>query len=148
MRVTSIGHAGLHIETAHGSIVCDPWFNPAYFASWYPFPANDDLDMEKLGASEYLYVSHLHLDHYDPAWLKQWMNKDTTVLLPDYGVTDLRDALEGLGFHKFIATRNAEPFEHDGLTLMVVVDDRPQRRAARRLVFVSRRRHRNVLEPE
>jgi UDP-MurNAc hydroxylase len=120
MRVTSIGHAGLHIETAHGSIVCDPWFSPAYFASWYPFPANDDLDMEKLGASEYLYVSHLHLDHYDPAWLKQWMDKDTTVLLPEYGVTDLRDALEALGFHKFIATRNAEPFEHDGLTLMIV----------------------------
>ena len=69
MRVTSIGHAGLHIETAHGAILCDPWFSPAYFASWYPFPANDGLDMERLGRSEYLYVSHLHLDHYDPEWL-------------------------------------------------------------------------------
>jgi len=120
MRVTSIGHAGLHIETAHGSILCDPWFTPSFFASWYPFPANDGLDMERLGKSEYLYVSHLHLDHYDPEWLQQWMDKDTTVLLPDYGVPDLRLALEGLGFHRFIATTSAEPFEHDGLTLMIV----------------------------
>jgi UDP-MurNAc hydroxylase len=125
MRVTSIGHAGLHIETAHGAILCDPWFSPAYFASWYPFPANDGLDMERLGRSEYLYVSHLHLDHYDPEWLARHMDKDTTVLLPDYGVTDLRDALTDLGFHRFIATKNAEPFEHDGLTLMVVAMTAP-----------------------
>jgi UDP-MurNAc hydroxylase len=120
MRVTSIGHAGLQIETAHGSILCDPWFSPAYFASWYPFPANDGLDMAALGRSDYLYVSHLHLDHYDPAWLGEWMDKDVTVLLPDYGVSDLKDALVGLGFHRFIATRSGEPFEHDGLTLMIV----------------------------
>jgi UDP-MurNAc hydroxylase len=120
MRVTSIGHAGLHIETAHGAILCDPWFTPAYFASWYPFPANDGLNMDRLGQSEYLYVSHLHLDHYDPEWLYRWMDKDATVLLPDYGVPDLRQALEGLGFHRFITTTNAEPFEHDGLTLMIV----------------------------
>ncbi|HVQ17817.1 MAG TPA: Rieske 2Fe-2S domain-containing protein [Actinomycetes bacterium] len=120
MRVTSIGHAGLHIATDHGTILCDPWFTPAYFASWYPFPANDGLDMELLGAADYLYVSHLHLDHYDPEWLKRWMNKDTTVLLPDYGVPDLRVALESLGFHRFITTTSAEPFEHDGLTLMIV----------------------------
>ncbi|MFL6181675.1 MAG: Rieske 2Fe-2S domain-containing protein [Actinomycetes bacterium] len=125
MRVTSIGHAGLHIETAHGTILCDPWFSPAYFASWYPFPANDGLDFDKLGRSDYLYVSHLHLDHYDPAWLSQHMSKDTTVLLPNYGVPDLRLALESLGFHRFITTRNAEPFEHDGLTLMIVAMTAP-----------------------
>lgn len=125
MRVTSIGHAGLHIQTGHGAILCDPWFSPAYFASWYPFPANDGLDMAELGRSEYLYVSHLHLDHYDPRWLSRWMDKDTTVLLPDYGVPDLRLALESLGFHRFISTKNAEPFEHEGLTLMIVAMTAP-----------------------
>ena len=28
MRATSIGHAGMLIETASGSILCDPWFVP------------------------------------------------------------------------------------------------------------------------
>ena len=40
MQVTFVGHAGLFIETRHGTILCDPWFNPAYFASWFPFPDN------------------------------------------------------------------------------------------------------------
>ena len=31
MRATSIGHAGILIETDAGSIVCDPWFVPAFF---------------------------------------------------------------------------------------------------------------------
>jgi UDP-MurNAc hydroxylase len=30
VKITSLGHAGLFIETRHGSILCDPWFNPAY----------------------------------------------------------------------------------------------------------------------
>ena len=48
MQITFLGQAGLFIETKHGSILCDPWFNPAYFASWFPFPSNEDVDIEKL----------------------------------------------------------------------------------------------------
>ena len=44
MRVTFLGQAGLYLETRAGSILCDPWFNPAYFGSWFPFPANDGID--------------------------------------------------------------------------------------------------------
>ena len=43
MRATSLGHAGILIETAHGTIVCDPWFVPAFFGSWFVFPRNDQL---------------------------------------------------------------------------------------------------------
>ena len=40
MRVTGIGHAGMRFETAGGSVLCDPWTNPTFFASWVPFPDN------------------------------------------------------------------------------------------------------------
>jgi UDP-MurNAc hydroxylase len=43
MRATSVGHAGIFIETRQGSILCDPWFNPAFFGSWFVFPRNDQL---------------------------------------------------------------------------------------------------------
>ncbi|MCV7364097.1 MBL fold metallo-hydrolase, partial [Mycolicibacterium neworleansense] len=66
MQVTSVGHAGFLIETKAGSILCDPWVNPAYFASWFPFPDNSGLDWDTLGDVDYLYVSHLHKDHFDP----------------------------------------------------------------------------------
>ena len=114
MRITSIGHAGLLIETAAGSIVCDPWFTPAYFGSWIPFPDNTGVDAQRLGQAEYLYVSHLHRDHFDPDWLAAHMSKDATVLLPDFPVPDLRDALADLGFRNFVQTRNNEIAELGG----------------------------------
>ena len=84
MQVTSVGHAGFLIETKAGSILCDPWVNPAYFASWFPFPDNSTLDWDALGDCDYLYVSHLHKDHFDPEHLRAHVNKDAVVLLPDY----------------------------------------------------------------
>ncbi len=104
MQVTSVGHAGFHIQTDAGSILCDPWVNPAYFTSWFPFPDNSQLDWDTLGDCDYLYVSHLHKDHFDPRNLADHVNKDTTVLLPDYPVPDLKHELEKLGFHKFFET--------------------------------------------
>lgn len=107
MQVTSVGHAGFHIATKAGSILCDPWVNPAYFASWFPFPDNTQLDWAGLGDVDYLYVSHLHKDHFDPKYLAEYVNKDAVVLLPDYPVPDLRRELEKLGFHEFFETTNS-----------------------------------------
>jgi UDP-MurNAc hydroxylase len=107
VQVTSVGHAGFRIDTAAGSILCDPWVNPAYFASWFPFPDNSQLDWATLGTVDYLYVSHLHKDHFDPVNLRQHVNKDAVVLLPDYPVPDLRTELEKLGFHRFFETTDS-----------------------------------------
>ena len=76
VQVTNVGHAGFRIETQAGSILCDPWVNPAYFASWFPFPDNSDLDWVRLGDCDYLYVSHLHKDHFDARLLAEHVNKD------------------------------------------------------------------------
>ncbi|MBT9298992.1 Rieske 2Fe-2S domain-containing protein [Rhodococcus sp. GOMB7] len=107
MQITSVGHAGFHIQTAAGSILCDPWVNPTYFASWVPFPDNTELDWDALGNCDYLYVSHLHKDHFDPKNLSEHVTKDATVLLPDYPVPDLKRELEKLGFHKFFETEDS-----------------------------------------
>ena len=119
VRVTSIGHAGLLVETSAGSILCDPWLNPAYFASWFPFPDNSGLDWESLGRCDYLYVSHLHHDHFDPENLRRHVSKQATVLLPEFPVNDLEDALRSIGFSRFIAVPNDVPVELDGLRLMI-----------------------------
>jgi UDP-MurNAc hydroxylase len=107
VQVTSVGHAGFRIDTKAGSILCDPWVNPAYFASWFPFPDNSGLDWDALGDCDYLYVSHLHSDHFDPKNLRDHVNKDAVVLLPDFPVPDLQRALEKLGFHRFFSTTDS-----------------------------------------
>ncbi|WP_069161999.1 Rieske 2Fe-2S domain-containing protein [Nocardia altamirensis] len=107
MQITSVGHAGFHIRTAAGSILCDPWVNPAYFGAWFPFPDNTQLDWDELGNCDFLYVSHLHRDHFDAENLAKHVNKDATVLLPDYPVPDLKRELEKLGFTKFFETEDS-----------------------------------------
>lgn len=125
VEITCLGHAGLYISTRHGTILCDPWRNPAYFASWFVFPDNSDLDWDRYGAVDYLYVSHLHRDHFDPAVLSKHVSRDTTVLLPDFPVRDLRDALELLGFTRFIVLPSCETVVLGGLRLMMQALESP-----------------------
>ena len=107
MQVTSIGHAGFRVDTHAGSILCDPWLNPAYFGSWFAFPDNSGLDWASLGDCDYLYISHLHSDHFDPALLAEYVNTDAVVLLPDFPVPDLKRELQALGFHQFFETEDS-----------------------------------------
>jgi UDP-MurNAc hydroxylase len=110
VRITYIGHAGLFIESDYGSILCDPWFNPAYLYSWFPFPANDHLNKDKFISPDFLYVSHLHLDHFDVEFLRT-LNKDVTVLVPEFKSKNYLNAFRELGFKNFEITENSRPLK-------------------------------------
>ncbi len=125
MQITFLGQAGLFIETKGKSILCDPWFNPAYFASWFPFPSNEDIDPARIGNPTYLYVSHLHHDHFDPAFLAQHVSKEATVILPDYPLDHLERELRALGFTSFLRTQNNIPITDNGLKFMVMALSAP-----------------------
>lgn len=119
MQITSTGHAGLFIETTGGTILCDPWLYPAYFASWFVFPDNSSLDWERLGDCDFLYVSHLHHDHFDAENLSRHVSKNAMVLLPDFPVDDLKNALQSLGFTRFTHVPNNTPVELDGMRVQI-----------------------------
>ncbi len=119
MRVTGLGHASALFETAHGSVLTDPWVNPAYFGSWFPFPDNSRLDWETIGNVDYLFISHLHRDHFDPEHLRRYISKKATVLLPNFPTSELEDQLRELGFGSFVHTTSEEVVELDGLQVMI-----------------------------
>ena len=119
MRVTGVGHAGLFIETHAGSVLCDPWVNPAFFGAWFPFPDNSGLDWDRLGQADFLYVSHLHRDHFDAELLTRHVRKDTTVLLPVFPTDELERELAALGFTDFLRIESGIPSERDGLRIMI-----------------------------
>lgn len=119
MRVTGVGHAGLFVETHAGSVLCDPWVTPAFFGSWFPFPDNAGLDWDRFGRADYLYVSHLHRDHFDATHLSRHVRKDATVLLPQYPTDELERELAGLGFSRFLRTESGVPVERGGLRIMI-----------------------------
>ena len=125
MRITFLGHVGAFVETRGGSVLCDPWFTPAYFGSWFPFPRNDGLDPAPFSRPDYLYISHLHRDHFDPEWLAAHVDRSTTVLLPGFRGPFLERELRTLGFERFVHTRNGEPCDLDGLRVTILAFDAP-----------------------
>jgi len=127
LRATSLGQAGILVETAAGSIVCDPWFVPAFLGSWFVFPRNDQLAddlLERIEGADYLYVSHLHGDHFDEPWLTEHLPRDIGVLVPGYPTRELDHRLRALGFTNLIRTVDGEEtvlVERNGARLSVAI---------------------------
>ena len=123
MRATSLGHAGILIESGTSTILCDPWFVPAFFGSWFVFPRNDQLLAEVLAKIEsptHLYISHVHGDHLDEAFLADHVSRDATVLLPDFPGRELERRLSALGFTKFLKSQNGIEISIDDQTKIAI----------------------------
>ncbi len=111
MRATSVGHAGILIDSVDGSILCDPWFLPAFFGSWFVFPRNDQLSAELMHRIEhptFLYISHLHADHLDEPWLSEHVDRNTTVLVPGFPTRELERRIRALGFDNIVRTTDGQ----------------------------------------
>jgi len=62
----------------------DPWFTDgAYDGSWYQYPKVDPFSL--ISKPDFIYISHIHPDHYDPNFLRKLFNKygDIPILIPD-----------------------------------------------------------------
>jgi UDP-MurNAc hydroxylase len=73
IKVTYFYSACVGIETKELSILCDPWFTEgAYDGAWYHYPP---FDSSQLLAKkfDFIYVSHIHPDHYDPVFLRDYL---------------------------------------------------------------------------
>jgi len=125
VEITFLGHAGIFFETRHGSVLCDPFFNPAFFTSWFPFPSNEEVHRAKIAHPTYLYFSHLHDDHFDEQFLREQVWKEAIVLVPDFPINVMERALRKLGFTKFIQTKNSEAIEVNRLRFMIMAMTAP-----------------------
>ena len=123
MRAVSLGHAGILINSGESRILCDPWFVPAFFGSWFVFPRNDQLSPDLLAEIEsptHLYISHIHGDHFDEAFLADHVSREAAVLLPDFPSHELERRLAVLGFKNFLKTKNGQEISIDSCTKIAI----------------------------
>src|SRR5690348_13640983 len=74
MRVRYVYSACAVIDTGDVTIVTDPWFTPgAYEGSWFHYPPLPRDPVDVIGPADLIYVSHIHPDHYDPAFLRAYL---------------------------------------------------------------------------
>ena len=85
MNVKFIYSACVEIQTSGITILTDPWFTDGVMnGSWYHFPEVVD-PFEYITEPDYIYISHIHEDHYDPKFLHKLFDKYGVkpILIPD-----------------------------------------------------------------
>lgn len=108
MKFTILSHAGLEVEHNGVRIVCDPWLiGSCYWRSWWNFPEPPAELIENL-RPDYIYLTHLHWDHFHGASLKKLFSPETRILVPKVPTTRMLRDLEWLGF------RNVTEIPHGG----------------------------------
>jgi UDP-MurNAc hydroxylase len=128
VRITSLGHAGLRVETAGATLLVDPWFSPegAFQGSWFPFPDNSHLlKTSSLIEPTAIAISHEHLDHVDP-WFLARVPSHIPVIVPAYPSTALRRKIESAGPRSIVEARPWERVEvAAGTTVFFVSEQTP-----------------------
>ena len=105
MKVSYISSACVLIESEGVEILCDPWLTDgAYYGSWCHVPPLK-VKPEDFNGVDYIYISHIHPDHFDPNTLKR-INKNIPVLINTYDSKFLKMQIERLGF-------NVQELEHN-----------------------------------
>lgn len=108
MKFTILSHAGLLVEHAGVRVVCDPWLlGSCYWRSWWNFPEPDPELIADLGA-DFIYLTHLHWDHFHGPSLKRLFRRKTCVLVPKIPTRRMLEDLRCCGF------RNTVEIPHGG----------------------------------
>src|SRR5262249_22372528 len=99
MKFTILSHAGLCVEHNGVRIISDPWLlGSCYWRSWWNFP-EPPADLIEGLKPDYIYLTHLHWDHFHGASLKKLFSRTTPILVPQVPTTRMLRDLAWLGFH-------------------------------------------------
>ncbi len=110
MKFVVLSHAGLAVEHNGVRLVCDPWLiGSCYWRSWWNFPEPDPELVQNL-APQFIYLTHLHWDHFHGPSLKKLFDPKTTVVVPKVPTRRMLDDLRWLGFHNIVEVPHGQQF--------------------------------------
>lgn len=109
MQIEYVTHASLSIRSRGITVLTDPFYFFDEIASAFlrHFPPRQ-LDADSFGRLDYVYSSHIHIDHSHPETLEVLKSKIGTVLLPA-GRPGLERRYRDLGFDDIILLENGKP---------------------------------------
>lgn len=100
LRVRYIYSACVVVESADLKVVSDPWFTDGAFdGSWFQYPKLKD-PVAAIGKCDFIYISHIHPDHYDAVFLRQYLKQypKARILIGDFKDNYLSKKMRKDGF--------------------------------------------------
>jgi UDP-MurNAc hydroxylase len=111
MKFVILSHAGLAVEHRGISIVCDPWLvGSCYWRSWWNFPEPDPELICNL-KPDFIYLTHLHWDHFHGPSLRKLFDRKTTIIVPKVCTLRMLRDLEWLGFRNVVEVPHGGSFK-------------------------------------
>ena len=103
MQITHFCNAFVSVKVNKTVIACDPWVGAASDMSWvsYPIHQNGAKVLNNLKPN-FIYISHMHCDHFDTKTLSQYKKKNVKILIKDFNDKILKKRILKLGFNNII----------------------------------------------
>tara|TARA_B110000037_G_scaffold220356_1_gene287981 strand:- start:6559 stop:7902 length:1344 start_codon:yes stop_codon:yes gene_type:complete len=108
-KINHYANSFITVEAKNSIITCDPWIGKTSDNGWFSYPIKRSSEVEsKIFDSNFIYISHLHCDHYDLKTLKKFKNKNLTFLIKRFNNGVLKKRLKKFTNKKII---EIEPFK-------------------------------------
>jgi L-ascorbate metabolism protein UlaG (beta-lactamase superfamily) len=115
MKITSLGHAGIHIESDAASLLIDPILHDGPLAGGCLISAKGrSWNLEEMPPPTTILISHGHQDHFDPQSLSLF-DRGTPILIPPDPL--LAASLKKLGFSELVTIEPWQSREHGDLLI-------------------------------
>lgn len=121
MKVTHISNSFIIVETNSAKIVCDPWVGRANYGGWHSYPEyNKEEIINLVSDANFVYISHIHDDHFDPIFLKESNLISKQFLLKSFTPKVVFNRIKGLGANSIIELDSWEIFEINKTRLSII----------------------------
>jgi L-ascorbate metabolism protein UlaG (beta-lactamase superfamily) len=109
VKITHFNNSFISLESDGQSLVCDPWMGKANTGGWQSFPEFKKEDIkEALSKAQWVYISHLHDDHFHPQTLYDLGLLRKKFIIKRFNNPRLYERLKGLGIDEI---QEIDPFE-------------------------------------
>ena len=103
-------------------IACDPWIGSANYGGWHSFPLVEEKTVvSTLDDCDYIYISHLHSDHFCKSLLRKLDISKTTFLIKDFKLKTLRNALIEIGAQNIVELKAFQEFNIENTFNLTIV---------------------------
>ncbi len=108
MKITHYSNSFISVSAQGERIVCDPWVGKANASGWQSFPEFSNVSLrEQLNDVRWVYLSHLHDDHFHPDTLNACGLLDCEFIIKRFKSPVLRERLKRLGVERI---QEVDPF--------------------------------------
>lgn len=121
MNISHISNSFITVKCSKLEIACDPWVGTANFGGWHSYPEYERQDLiNHLKNIDYVYISHIHDDHYDQNFLESSGLNKKKFLIKNFKNKILFNRLSKLGVTEIHELNPFQVYDFDGVRISII----------------------------